>query len=143
MTKRLVLMGLILVGVLGLLREAAAQNAPPCLEQPCVTPRPEPALPCLELLDVLTPEQCALFNVLAHQYKLSTEAALSCIAELQVEQTAILGNDVYVASVEDIGSVLQLRMQMVMERVTVVMQIVSNLMQKVSATQTLLDGNLK
>ena len=142
MTKRLVLMGLILVGVLGLLREAAAQNPPPCLEQPCVT-TPLPALPCLELLNVLTPEQCALFNVLAHQYKLSTEAALSCIAELQVEQTAILGNDVYVASVEDIGSVLQLRMQMVMERVTVVMQIVSNLMQKVSATQTLLDGNLK
>ena len=44
MTKRLVLMGLILVGVLGLLREAAAQNEL-CLEQPCVTP--SPALPCL------------------------------------------------------------------------------------------------
>jgi hypothetical protein len=96
-------------------------------------------------LNVLTPEQCALFNVLAHQYKLSTEAALSCIAELQVQQTAILGNDAYVAAVldRDSNNLLTESMQQYMDRASQVMAIVSNAMQVVGATQTLLDGNLK
>ena len=92
---------------------------------------------------MLTPEQCALFNVLAHQYKLSTEAALSCIAELQVEQTAILGNDAYVAALSDISTVLQERMKAIMGRFSLAMAMLSNAMQGVAATQTLLDGNLK
>lgn len=112
----------------------------------CPSKEAKPALPCLEFRNVLSPEQCALFNVLIRQYQLSTETALACVADLHVIQTDILRNDAYMIAVQGSGegtSLLNLRIQMVMDRFSVAMQTVSNSMQVVNETQQMIDANLK
>jgi hypothetical protein len=109
------------------------------------------ALPCHHLAGALAVDDCAQFNTLARKYASGTESALNCVGYVDNVQGELQASKAYLTAVElngaDALSDLQLefnvKMQAKLEAFNQAFEAMSNLMQKVSATNDQIVGSLK
>jgi len=114
--------------------------------QPVVDVSISPLLPCRALVNELSAEECAHFNALVRQYRLSAAKALDCVEMVDDMQIGIRESEAYrdaITSTGDDTSVFEAKMQHVLESFTEELAIVSVAMQKVAETQNQLVADLK
>ena len=108
-------------------------------------------LPCHHFAGVLAVDDCAHFNTLARKYASGAESALNCVGYVDNVQGALQASKAYLTAVElngadalsELSVEMLVRLQGKMDSFTKQFEMLSNVMQKISATQDQLAGSLK
>jgi hypothetical protein len=109
------------------------------------------ALPCHEFAGVLGVDDCAHFNTLARKYASGAESALNCVGYVDNVQGELQASKAYLTAVElngadslsELEQEFESKMQMKMDAYTKMFEMLSNAMQKISATNDQIAGSLK
>jgi hypothetical protein len=109
------------------------------------------ALPCHQLAGALAVDDCAHFNTLARKYASGAESALNCVGYVDNVQGELQASKAYLTAVElngadslsELSAETLLKLQAKMDSFTKQFEMLSNAMQKISATQDQIAGSLK